>query len=158
MTPAVVAAVDASVWAAVSVAVGYAATRLPSRVIDHDNALTRIRSWERNGRSYVRFGVRRWKDELPEAGAVFRGGISKRALPGRDRAQLERFRAETRRAEMVHWALLGVTPLFALWNPPLLFGAMVAYALVANVPCIVVQRYNRARLARLLDRAVLVAR
>ena len=158
MTPAVAAVMDAGAWAVAGVAVGYAASRLPSRLLDHDTALTGLRSWERDGRAYVRLGVRRWKDRLPEAGAVFRGGISKRSLPGRDMVQLERFRAETRRAELVHWALLAVTPLFALWNPPLLLVAMVAYALVANVPCIIVQRYNRARLARILDGAVMVGR
>ena len=29
---------------------------------------------------------------------------------------------------------------------------MVAYAVVANVPCLVIQRYNRARVLRILDR------
>ena len=29
---------------------------------------------------------------------------------------------------------------------------MLGYAVVANVPCILVQRYNRARLVRLLSR------
>ena len=47
-----------------------------------------------------------------------------------------------------HWLILAATPAFALWNPPGLFVAMVVFALVANVPCLVVLRYNRARLLR----------
>ena len=31
--------------------------------------------------------------------------------------------------------------------------AMAGYAVVANVPCILVQRYNRARLERMLTRS-----
>ena len=52
----------------------------------------------------------------------------------------------------MHWAIPLVTPLFALWNPAWLVGAMVAYAVVANAPCLIVQRYNRGRLLRVLTR------
>ena len=44
--------------------------------------------------------------------------------------------------------ILVIAPVFALWNPAPLLAAMVAYAVVANVPCIMVQRYNRARIER----------
>ena len=80
---------------------------------------------------------------------MFAGGVSKRTLAARDPAGLHRFAAETRRAERVHWVLLGCGPLFFLWNPFPLGLAMLAYALVANLPCIVIQRYNRARLDRI---------
>lgn len=143
---------DALVWAAWSAVVGYAAHRLPLRRLDHDAPVTRLRTWERGGRVYERLGIRRWKDRLPEFGAVFRGGSSKRSLPSRDTPHLTRFAAETRRAEIVHWAIPLVTPLFALWNPAWLVGAMAAYAVVANAPCLIVQRYNRGRLLRVLTR------
>jgi glycosyl-4,4'-diaponeurosporenoate acyltransferase len=143
---------DALVWAGWSAVVGYAAHRLPLRRLDHDAPLTRLRTWERGGRVYERLGIRRWKDRLPEFGAVFRGGASKRSLPSRDTAHLTRFAAETRRAEIVHWAIPLVTPLFVLWNPAWLVGGMVVYAVVANAPCLIVQRYNRGRLLRVLTR------
>jgi glycosyl-4,4'-diaponeurosporenoate acyltransferase len=143
---------DALVWAAWSAVVGYAAHRLPLRRLDHDAPFTRLRTWERGGRVYERLGIRRWKDRLPEFGAVFRGGASKRSLPSRDTPHLTRFAAETRRAEIVHWAIPLVSPLFALWNPAWLVGAMAAYAVVANAPCLIVQRYNRGRLLRVLTR------
>jgi glycosyl-4,4'-diaponeurosporenoate acyltransferase len=127
-------------------------SRLPLRRLDHDAPVTRLRTWERGGRVYERLGIRRWKDRLPEFGAVFRGGSSKRSLPSRDTPHLTRFAAETRRAEIVHWAIPLVTPLFALWNPAWLVGAMAAYAVVANAPCLIVQRYNRGRLLRVLTR------
>lgn len=152
MSPAGVVALDATVWAAWSTVVGYGAHRLPLRVLDHDTALTRLRRWERGGRAYERLHIRRWKDRLPELGAVFRGGVSKRALPSSGPADLRRFAAETRRAELVHWAIPLVTPVFLVWNPAGLFVAMVLYAVVANVPCLVVQRYNRGRLLRLIER------
>jgi glycosyl-4,4'-diaponeurosporenoate acyltransferase len=117
---------DSAAWAGWSVVVGYGATRLGDTTLGHDSWLTRLRSWERDGRWYERVGIRRWKDRLPEAGAVFRRGRSKRALPGRADADLERFAAETRRAELVHWVIPVLTPVFALWNPAPLVAAMAA--------------------------------
>jgi glycosyl-4,4'-diaponeurosporenoate acyltransferase len=152
VTPLQVVAVDAAVWAGWSAVVGYAAHRLPPARLAHDGPLTRLRPWERQGRAYERFGIRHWKDRVPEWGAAFRGGASKRALGGHDTAALADFAAETRRAERVHWAIPLVTPVFVLWNPPWLLGAMVAYAVVANLPCLVIQRYNRGRALRVVDR------
>jgi glycosyl-4,4'-diaponeurosporenoate acyltransferase len=143
---------DALVWAAWSAVVGYTAHRLPSRQLGRDGRLTRLRAWERDGRLYERLAIRRWKDRLPEFGAVFPGGVSKRSLATRDTPALTRFAAETRRAEVVHWAIPLVTPLFALWNPAWLVAAMAAYALAANAPCLLIQRYNRGRLLRVLAR------
>ena len=152
MSPLQIVAVDAAVWAGWSAVVGYSAHRLPRARLAHDGPLTRLRPWERQGRVYERFGIRRWKDRVPELGAAFRGGVSKRALGGRGTATLAEFAAETRRAELVHWAIPLVTPVFALWNPPWLLGAMAAYAVVANLPCLVIQRYNRGRALRVVDR------
>jgi glycosyl-4,4'-diaponeurosporenoate acyltransferase len=152
MTYGKAVALDALTWAAWSAVVGYAAHRLPPDRLDRDGPITRLRRWERGGRAYERLGIRRWKDRLPELGAAFRGGVSKRSLASRGTPELARFAAETRRAELVHWAIPLVTPVFALWNPPWLFGAMVGYAVVANAPCLIVQRYNRGRLERILAR------
>lgn len=142
-------ALDAAAWTTLSIAVGLAANLVPRRWFDHDTALTRLRPVERRGAAYERVRVRRWKDHLPEAGTVF-GGASKRRLPRR--ADLARFVEETRRAEWVHWSLMATGPLFALWNPWPLALAMIGFGVVANLPCLVVQRYNRARLGRVLDR------
>jgi glycosyl-4,4'-diaponeurosporenoate acyltransferase len=151
----VVVAADAAVWAGWSLVVGSAAHRIPPDRLARDGRVTRIRAWERSGRVYEALGIRRWKDRLPELGAVLgsadsRGySLSKRRVPGRGPTARARFAAETRRAELVHWAVPAVLPLFAVWNPPALFAAMAAYAVLANLPCLVVQRYNRVRLLRI---------
>jgi glycosyl-4,4'-diaponeurosporenoate acyltransferase len=147
----VVVAVDVAAWAAVGVAAGYAAHKLPLRRLDHDGRLTRLRAFERDGRWYERrLRIKRWKGRLPEAGDLFAGGFSKRRLAGAGPDDLRRFAAETRRAELTHWWVLAAGPLFVLWNPWWLALVMVGYGVAANVPCLVVQRYNRARLLRLL--------
>lgn len=143
---------DAALWAVWSTVCGYAAHRIPDAALRRDRLLA-PRGFERGGRAYERvLRIKAWKDALPEAGSLFRGGFSKRRVTRHDRAYLERFLAETRRAERAHWAILALGPVFFAWNPWWLAVAMLGYAIVANVPCILVQRYNRARLIRLLAR------
>jgi glycosyl-4,4'-diaponeurosporenoate acyltransferase len=145
---ALLALLDAGCWAVWSTICGYVAHRLPSSVLARP-------PWPSPGRVErfeTRLRIQAWKDTLPEAGALFRGGFSKRHLQARDRASLERFAIETRRAEIAHWSILALGPAFFVWNPWWLALAMLVYAGVANVPCIAVQRYNRARLAALLGR------
>ena len=145
--------VSSAAWALLSVVVGYVAHRLPVSTFDHDTWLTRLRGIERGGRTYERhLAIRTWKPWLPEAGDLFDGGFSKAHLGGRDVAHLERFVAETRRAEVTHWALMACGPLFLLWTPPWIGAVMIAFGVVANLPCLLAQRYNRARLLRLVDR------
>ena len=109
--------------------------------------------WEQGGRFYERmFGIKRWKDRLPDAARWFEGGFAKGSLAGLDPAYLRRFIRETWRGELCHWFVLGCVPVFFLWNPWWADLVMVGYAVMANIPCILAQRYNRLRLRRLLAR------
>ncbi len=147
--------VDCVVWTIVGLTTGYVAYRWPTARLAHDGRITRLRPFEAGGRWYERrWHIRTWKDRLPEAGSVFGGGFSKRALRSSQSGHLSRFVIETRRAELTHWVVLAVGPLFFLWNPWWLAVVMVVYAVVANVPCIAVQRYNRGRLERVLAHRV----
>lgn len=141
---------DVAVWGGWSAIVGYIAHRRPATAFADDSWLYRLRAVERGGRLYERLGIKRWKDRLPEAGALFTGGFSKRTVRTRDREVLERFVVETRRAEWTHWVIMLITPVFLVWNWWWVELLMVVYALAANLPCLLVQRYNRARLTRLL--------
>jgi glycosyl-4,4'-diaponeurosporenoate acyltransferase len=148
------AAVAANVawWAAVQAGAGYLAHRTPAGRLGDDGPVLRLRRWEHDGRAYERLAIRRWKDRVPEAGAVFAGGTSKRRLPAPGRAGVEPFARETRRAERAHWLAMAGGPVAALWNPPAGVAAMVAYGVLANLPFIAIQRYNRARCLRVLAR------
>ena len=153
MPEAVTIAVDVVAWGFFHSATGYAAYRLGDRRLERDGRLLRARPFEAGGAWYRRrLRIHRWKDKLPEAGGLFRGGMSKRHLPGRDVPALQRFVRETRRAEYAHWWAMACGPLFVLWNPPLAAGLLVAYGVLVNLPFIVIQRYNRFRLLALLDR------
>lgn len=145
--------VDVAVWGVIHASTGYIAHRIPAARLNHDTWLTRVRRWERGGRVYEIVRIRRWKDSLPEAGAVFAGGVSKRSLAMRTRAGLEAFATETRRAEIGHWLAAAASPAFVLWNSPAVAIVMVVYGVGVNAPFIAIQRFNRARIASALDRS-----
>ncbi|HEY8094032.1 MAG TPA: hypothetical protein VID93_09610 [Acidimicrobiales bacterium] len=144
-----VVVLDAAAWAAWSALAGWWTGR-PSAARRHgrpdtDGPVLRLRSFEIGGHWYqTRLHIRAWKGRLPEAGGAF-GGRSKRQLPPGGAQGLPTFLTECRRAERTHWIILAAMPVFAVWNPPGLLLAMVAFAIVANLPCLAVLRYNRAR-------------
>jgi glycosyl-4,4'-diaponeurosporenoate acyltransferase len=146
-----VVAANALFWPGWTAAVGWAAQRTPDRRFAGDDVLTAARTVERDGDWYRdTWRIEQWKDALPEAGAVF-GGFSKRSVDGGDLAVMEQFLVETRRAEHAHWGMAAGALLTMLWNPWWAAPANVAVAAASNVPCIAVQRYNRARLRRAID-------
>lgn len=144
--------VDIAAWGIFHAATGYAAYRLGDARLSRDGWLLRPRRFEAGGRAYRRIRIQRWKDRLPEAGALFPGGVSKRQLPARDLAGLRLFVRETRRAELTHWWAMFCAPLFLLWNPPLAAALLVAYGVLVNLPFILIQRYNRFRTQALVAR------
>lgn len=139
-------------WGVIHVGSGYFVHRLPQHRLEQDSLLLRERSWERGGKIYERINIRRWKERVPEAGAFFAGGVSKRSIPDRSTAALESFAVETRRAEIGHWLAAVAGPLFIVWNTLPVTVIMILYGLVVNLPFIFIQRYNRSRINRILAR------
>lgn len=153
MPQALTIVVDVVAWGGFHTATGYAAHRLDESRISRDGWLLRPRGFEADGRWYRRrLRVHRWKDKVPEAGDLFRGGVSKRHLPATGVAELQLFVRETRRAELAHWWAMLCGPVFVLWNPPLAAGLLVGYGVVINLPFIAIQRYNRFRTLALIER------
>lgn len=153
MPLALTVVVDVIAWGFFHTITGYAAHRLSDERLSRDGWLLRPRRFEAGGRFYRRrLQIHRWKDRVPEAGALFAGGLSKRHLPAHDAAGLQRFVRETRRAELAHWWAMACAPLFVLWNPPLPSVLLVAYGVLVNLPFVVIQRYNRVRIQSLLER------
>lgn len=145
-------ALISAIWAAIGLASGFGAQFLGSDFLLRDNWLTRPRRFEDNGRVYERrLRISRWKDRLPEAGTAFGGASSKRTLMGTSSEDLELFGAETRRAEYVHWTNIAAAPAFLVVLPPLAALAMTGFACSAHLPFILVQRYNRFRIGRIVE-------
>lgn len=112
--------------------------------------LFRGRNWEREGQFYRRvFQVHRWKKFLPD-GAAWLRGFAKGSLASRERSYLETFLRETCRGEAAHWVQMLVIFLFVVWNPFPANLVIIGYSVHSNLPCIISQRFTRARLRRVL--------
>jgi glycosyl-4,4'-diaponeurosporenoate acyltransferase len=140
---------NVAAWPVIQFGLAWAFTRMPAAWFEPGAARPR----EPRGWFYERiFGIKRWKDRLPDAARWFGGGFAKGALANTEPDYLRRFIRETWRGELCHWAALAWAPVFFLWNPWWADLVIAAYALAANLPCILVQRYNRLRFRRLLVR------
>jgi glycosyl-4,4'-diaponeurosporenoate acyltransferase len=78
--------------------------------------------------------------------------VPKASLVRRDPVALRRLVVETHRAELVHWLLWPAGLLTALWLPPAGVLVNVVFATLFNLPCVLLQRFNRGRLRRCLAR------
>ena len=134
-------------WLAASLLVGLLANRVPSPWLMGLEPRGR-----RTGPGRNPLGIRRWKRWIPDAGGTLPGGVRKASLVRRDRRALERLVIETRRAELVHWLLLPAGFVPALWLPRPAVAVNLLFALAFNLPCLLLQRHNRARLRRCLVR------
>lgn len=141
---------DVLAWLVIQFAISKWVTLLPATWFNPTGWIYLSRGWEQGGKIYESLGVKRWKDRLPDAAPWFKGGFAKAELSSRTREYLERFAIETCRGELAHWLVIPAAPLFFLWNRSWVGGLMVAYAVLGNLPCIIVQRYNRIRLNRIL--------
>lgn len=145
-------ALDVLAWLTAGAVVGRYQARRPLDALAEPGPLTRLTKWELAGSPFRRWvRVDAWKDRLPDAGTWF-GGLSKKQLPPDGAGGWRRFAAESLRAERTHWAMFAVLPVLATWNPPSLLLANVVFAIVANVPCLIIARHNRARVMRLARR------
>jgi glycosyl-4,4'-diaponeurosporenoate acyltransferase len=133
-------------WLFIQLGLAWAFTQMPSGWFNPGAA----RDWEEDGRYYERtFAIKRWKDRLPDGARWFSGGFAKGVLSARDPDYLRRFIRETRRSELCHQMAIYCAPVFSLWNPWWATLVIFVYAVAANLPCILVQRYNRVRLTRI---------
>jgi len=138
-------------WPVIQLSIAWAITRLSPRRFMSSRSIDRVT--KREADFYRRrLRVRQWKTMLPDGAGWVGGTFPRKRLEGRDPAYLSRFVAETRRGEVAHWIMLACCPVFFLWNPLWVWPIMILYGVAANGPCIVVQRYNRAKAYGLLSR------
>ena len=128
---------------------------LPRRWFDASRFPYRAYAFERNGRFYEALGIRKWKNVLPDKSRIAPGTYRK-AIRGsaqqHSAAHMERLLQETCVAECVHWALLVISPvLLFTMESPAAYVMTPLYGL-SNLPYIMIQRYNRPRLAVLSAR------
>lgn len=108
--------------------------------------------WERNGLIYEKLGVKWRKRHGIDMSRLLKGVFPKQNTMSRDPEHLKRLVQEMCNAELVHWILTFLCPVFALlidgW-----YGIVITigYA-VCNLGDVIIQRYNRPRILIILKR------
>ncbi len=141
---------DILAWLIFQLTIGYCSSKIPHDWLNPDQPFFQTFAWEQGGEIYEKiFHVRAWKHLIPNGSALYRGAFSIKRLPTNDSAYLERWLKESVRAEICHWMMI-LPCVFFLWNSVALGCIMVAYALISNLLPVILQRYNRPRMRKLL--------
>ena len=121
-----------------------AAALLPRRWFHADRFPFRPQRWEHEGKIYEKLAVQRWKDKLPDMSRFLPWLTPKQVSASISAAQAERLVQETCVAELaiLTFGCVWIWPGWGLW-------LSIAYVLIGHLPYIVIQRYNRPRLARM---------
>jgi len=134
---------------AIHLLVSWIFTRLPATGFRPSSSLFRERNWEAGGKVYQRlFLIRRWKGLIPDAAPWF-DGFAKGKLRDKDPDYLRDFIRETCRGEAAHYVQIPALLLTLAWNPwPVAALVIMIYALLSNLPCVLLQRFTRARMRK----------
>jgi glycosyl-4,4'-diaponeurosporenoate acyltransferase len=144
-------ALDFIAWLVINLSVAGVISRLRSESFNAETWLFKERNWEKHSRLYEHlFKIKKWKGWLPDGAEVSRKAFKKKHLQTADSGYIQVFILETCRAEILHWIIFLFGFVFFIWNPWYVGIIMIVYAGIANLPCILTQKYNRIRLKRLL--------
>ena len=125
---------------------------IPRDRFDYTNAFYRPWKWERNGAIYEKLGIKKWKDRVPDMSKFVTRMYRKKLSGLRSKEHIRQLIVETCCAEMIHVLSMLLSPIFMV----LVAGragivGMVLHVL-GNVPFAIIQRYNRPRLVKILER------
>lgn len=125
--------------------------KLPISFFHYDNWFFRGWGWEKNGQIYQDYiGVKKWKNRLPELSDFLSFLFTKRQMKQSGSEYLYRFVLETCRAELVHWSIIICSFIYAQRHYANVSIVIIVIAVALNLPYIIIQRYNRPRILRLL--------
>lgn len=141
------------IWGGLQTFFAMISQKLPARWFQYTNWYFSTKPFEKQGSIYKTvFKIQRWKQFLPDGAAATKAGYRKKHLTDVSTQNMQVFLEQSCRAEFGH--LLAIFPfwVFGLFLPPISIPIMFVYAVFINTPCILAQRYNRPRIAKVLAR------
>lgn len=143
---------DIILWVIFHLSIGYSCSRIPINFFDPRARLYQTKNWEKGGEIYDKiFHVKAWKKLIPSGASVYSGAFEIKNLPSFSLEYVDTWLKESCRAEFCHWIMILPGFLFFLWNNVEGAWWMVAYAVANNMVPIIMQRYNRPRVRRMLE-------
>ena len=111
--------------------------------------------WEQNGNFYnKKLHIRKWRHLLPDKSQTMKSMYTKKLCNNFSSPHVCRLLQETCVAEFVHGALILCSPFVMLFSDGKTTVFCMMLFMLGNVPFIMIQRYNRPKLARLYRAAL----
>ncbi len=109
--------------------------------------------FERDGRIYLRLHINKWHNKVPDMSRIFPELMPSKKMTDDSTETLLTMIHETCIAEFVHWVLcfLGLYTLH-IWKGWVGVLVTLAYIFIGNLPFCLIQRYNRPRFIKLMNR------
>ncbi|MDG0842935.1 glycosyl-4,4'-diaponeurosporenoate acyltransferase [Staphylococcus equorum] len=143
-------------WFLMHMSISMIGTILSNKFFEKNTRYFKTFNWEHEGRFWEKwFRVKSWKDHLPDGNKLNSKIKSKVRLEKiYSKTYIEEFIIETKKAELIH--ILSVTPCLIFLNQERkIKNINILYAILVNVPFVIVQRYNRPKLERYYQRKFL---
>ena len=104
-----------------------------------------------DGKVYQKlFKVKYWKDYIPSISAFDKKNLSRDITT----EYIEQYLLESIRAELCHDIIILFDIIFIILTPHSMNAKIITWAVIANLPCIIIQRYNRPRFEALAKRSL----
>ncbi|MFZ3070668.1 MAG: hypothetical protein WA110_06065 [Anaerolineaceae bacterium] len=159
LEPGVTFIVDILVWVFFHLSIGSWSSRLPVESFNYDSRFYLSKTWEKGGEIYQKlFKVRSWKKFIPSGAALYKEAYEIKHLTEFSVENVRIWLKESCRSEFCHWIMILPGFLFSLWNNVGMEWVMIAYAVLNNAVPIIMQRYNRPRVRKLLTKLEAKAR
>lgn len=143
---------DIVMWVIFHMSIGYWSARIPIKNFNPDFFLFKTHKWENNGLIYDKiFKVKSWKGIIPSGSTFYAHAYEVRHIDDFSIGNLSVWLRESCRSEFCHILMIFPGFLFFLWNSIEIGWVMVGYAVLNNIIPIIMQRYNRPRVRKLLQ-------
>ena len=128
----------------------YIVNLLSYKTLSRIYPLLKTRKIEKDGEIYENvFHIKSWKDFIPAIGSFDKKRITREQLT---KEYISQYLLESLRAELCHLGAIFFAFIILIVTVPSLSMPIVGYTALLNIPCILIQRFNRPRFERILMR------
>ncbi len=133
----------------------YTGVAFPREWISENKAFFQPCGWEKRGKFYEKFKIKKWKLKLIDMSKIMKSSKVRKEISGEvTEENLTALIKETCVAELSHWFLCVSSVFVCQFWDNWVGGLLWVLYILGNLPFIMIQRYNRPNLKRLRDRLV----
>ncbi len=144
---------DILLWFIIQFIISIVISILPDGIFNPEGFLFKCREWENQGKIYEElFKIRSWKTKLPVSHDLSYEVINLRELRLNGTKHIKRYLSKSCKAEAIHILASFIMIVFIFRYDLLVTLIIVMITSLINIPFVIIQRYNRPRLIKYLDR------